>query len=71
MLYMRGEDLTGKYREEWDAIKAEMKVEYSKIPLNYALDGGRSEEEIALDNKYWPRLQDVLKRAEEEENGKR
>lgn len=62
---MRGADLTGTFREEWLAVKEEMRIAYKNVPtLPGALDGGPSEEEMAIEKKYIPILQDILKRAE-------
>ena len=69
---MRGADLTGTFREEWLAVKEEMRIAYKNVPTHPgALDGGPSEEEMAIEEKYLPILQDILKRAEAAENDKK
>ncbi len=68
---MRGIDLTGTFREEWDAVKEEMRIAYKNVPTHPGtFDGGPSEEERAIEEKYWPILRDILRRAEEAENAK-
>lgn len=69
---MRGIDLTGVFREEWLAVKEEMRKAYKNVPTHPgALDSGPSPEERAIEEKYWPILRDILERAEAAENGKR
>lgn len=69
---MRGVDLTGAFRDEWLAVKEEMRIAYNNVPNHPGtLDGGPSQEELAIEKKYIPILQDIIRRAEEAENAKR
>jgi hypothetical protein len=66
---MTGEELTGVYRQEWDAVKARMEKDYKKVweldqNTGTILDAGRSKAERDLDVKYRAELNDILIRAE-------
>ena len=68
---MRGADLTGIFRDEWLAVKEEMRIAYDNVPSHTGtLDGGASQEELAIEKKYLPILQDILRRAEAAEKKK-